>query len=77
VVKIIDFLDGMRCEVMDIKYKTFINPCKLYARIKGKEVIHLNGFKVELDTIVLYYRSSVAGYKEENFMLEDIEIFEG
>lgn len=61
---------------MDIQYKTFINPCKLYARIKGKDILHINGFKVELDTIILYYGSSVTGYKEEHFMLENVEIFE-
>lgn len=61
---------------MDGKYKTFINPCKMYARIKGKNVIHINGFKVEFDTITLYCGSSVAGYKEEHFMLDEVEILE-
>ena len=61
---------------MDMKYKTFINPCKMYARIKGEEVVHINGFKVESDTIILYYGNSAAGYKEEHFMLDEVEIFE-
>lgn len=61
---------------MDVKYKTIINPCRMYARINGMEVIHINGFKVELDTIILYCGSLTAGYKEEHFLLDEVEIFE-
>lgn len=61
---------------MDIKYTNFINPCKLYARIKNKETIHINGFKVELDTIIIFSGSISAGYTEEHFMLDEVEIFE-
>lgn len=61
---------------MDTKYKNFINPCKLYARIKDKEVVSINGFKTELDMIILFYGNATIGYKEESFMLYDVEIFE-
>lgn len=61
---------------MDVKYKTFINPCKLYARIKDKDIKHINGFKVELDIIILFCGSAASGYEEEHFMLDEVEIFE-
>lgn len=61
---------------MDGRIKTFVNPCKMYARVKGRDVFHINGYKVELDTIILYIGSSAGGYKEEHFMLDEVEIFD-
>ncbi|MDE6314793.1 MAG: hypothetical protein K2M46_14465 [Lachnospiraceae bacterium] len=62
---------------MDGGVKKFINPCKMYAKIKSNnEIIHINGYKVELDTVILYSGSSSSGYKEEHFMLDEVDIFE-
>ena len=59
-----------------ITYRKFINPCKLYARIKEDKVVSINGFKLELDMITLFYGNATTGYKEESYMLYDVEIFE-
>lgn len=61
----------------NISYKTFINPCKMYARITDtNEIVKINGFKVELDTVTLYCGSAVAGYSERQYFLEEVEIFQ-
>lgn len=59
-----------------IVYRNFINPCKLYARIKEDKVVSINGFKLELDMITLFYGNATTGYVEESYMLYDVEIFE-
>lgn len=61
----------------DISYKTFINPCKMYARVTAtNEIVKINGFKVELDAVTLYCGSSAAGYSERRYFLEEVEIFQ-
>ncbi|WP_180272665.1 hypothetical protein [Konateibacter massiliensis] len=48
----------------------------MYARIKGNKVVSINGFKVELDMVTLFYGSAVSGYKQKSYMLYDVEVFE-
>ena len=61
----------------NISYKTFINPCKMYARVTAtNEIVKINGFKVELDTVTLYCGSSAARYSERQYLLEEVEIFQ-
>lgn len=61
---------------LEDKDSKFINPCKLYARIKEDKVVSINGFKLELDMITLFYGNATTGYVEESYMLYDVEIFE-